>query len=644
MMFFKAQYRKIVVLMTLVLFLLPSVLLAASPAAVKWADLESHLERHSVAMELLPVIDCPAAVDSSSAEHLVCQVIENTFYKWKEYEFFNAAGESLIAIEMIKPEARRLTAAEAQVLLNGSRLSERQERTLSANFSQRQPDETPLLTRDPVASAALRTSSSGLGPELSVDSDEVAPEFARETPNLAGREDALAVTGIRESIHGTDDRIRVAPNFTITDYPWNTICYLHFKDSGEDYRGSGVLIAPYTVLTCGHNIWDQDLRAWSYDIKVTPAQHQASEEAQVVEPYGTVVNTRGATNNVYKEQSGGFEYDYGAVKMGRSFPAISTFMPIEYDFSPGVINLAGYPMQVQNESNSYDMWYCNDDGKVVGYEGVNDRIMLYKSDSSGGQSGSPVWYYNPTTKERRLIGIHVFGAERGNGACRLVGSMESKISEWMQYQPEEAYDNFSYIPYLSTSGSRWTGVALANYNGVVNNVKIEYFNSDGTLGGSAFKSLPAYGQTNFPAATEVGNGWIRISSSAPLTGLALIADSEPAAMFDIDLKTSLHHKFICSHLAVDNEWRSFAMVCNPGDQNARISFTYYDINGNKMTPITIPPIPAHGSINYSLYTLLQREVEGGSLVIESDQPITAFLLFDNKNKTWRAGLSAVPID
>ncbi len=641
-MFFNAQCRKIVILVVLLLFLLPSLLLAASPAAVKWADLENHLGRQSVAMESLPVVDCPAAVDSSSAEHLVCQVIENTFYKWKEYEFFNAAGETRIAIEMIKPEARRLTAAEALVLLNGSKLCERQMRMSSANFTERQPDENPLLTRDPVSFVALPASSSGFGVELPVDSAAV-PEWGDEIPGVALRQELSPVTGIRESIHGSDDRIRVASHFAITDYPFNTICYLHFKVAGEDYRGSGVLIAPYTVLTCGHNIWDQDLQVWSDDIKVTPAQHQASAGAMVIEPYGTVANTASACNTVYTEQNGGFEYDYGAVKMGRSFAGISTFMPIEYDYRPTVVNIAGYPAAVQNESNSYDMWYCNDDGKVIGFEGVNDRIMLYNSDSSAGQSGSPVWYYDGASANRRLLAIHVFGANRGNGACRLVGSMEKIISGWMQYRPE-AYDNFSYIPYLSSTGSRWTGVALANYNDAVNNIKIEYFNANGTPGGSEFKSLSAYGQTAFAAVTEVGQGWIRISSSEPLTGLALIGDSEPAAMFDIDLKTSLHRKFICSHLAADNEWRSFTMVCNPADNEARVSFTYYDTNGDKMTPITIPPIPAHGSVNYSLYSLFRRELKGGSLVIESDQLITAFLLYDNKNTTWKAGLSAVPID
>ena len=32
------------------------------------------------------------------------------------------------------------------------------------------------------------------------------------------------------------------------------------------------------------------------------------------------------------------------------------------------------------------------------------------------------------------------------------------------------------------------------------------------------------------------------------------------------------------------------------------------------------------------------------MILESDLPVTAFLLFDSRVKHWRAGLSAVPLD
>jgi hypothetical protein len=271
--------------------------------------------------------------------------------------------------------------------------------------------------------------------------------------------------------------------------------------------------------------------------------------------------------------------------------------------------------------------------------------MLHAVDTSAGQSGAPVWKFIKKTGSRRLVGIHVYGSAATNGACRLVSSMESIISEWMQYEPDLGYTNFGYIPYFSTGSRRWTGVALANYTGAENNVKLDYYSNAGTHLGSEYKNISAYGQTSFATATDAGTeGWVMVSATAPLTGLALIGDPENATMFDIDLKSSLHRKFLCPHLAVNDDWRSFALVCNPNDTDTRISYTYYNTDGSQAFQITASPIPAHGSVKQALSGLFQQELNGGTLVIETVQPVTAFLLYDNKSTTWKAGLSAVPVD
>jgi len=77
---------------------------------------------------------------------------------------------------------------------------------------------------------------------------------------------------------------------------------------------------------------------------------------------------------------------------------------------------------------------------------------------------------------------------------------------------------------------------------------------------------------------------------------------------------------------------------------ATTAFAYYDSDGSKVARITAWPIPAFGSIEEPLFDLFQQELDGGTLVIETEQPVTAFLLYDNKSTTWKAGLSAVPVD
>lgn len=247
-------------------------------------------------------------------------------------------------------------------------------------------------------------------------------------------------------------------------------------------------------------------------------------------------------------------------------------MPIEYDATPDVVNHAGYPAEVQGETNSDDMWFCS--GNVVGYDGIGDRIMLLDMDLTGGQSGGPVWKYD-TTGNLRLVALASCSCSSlANGATRLVSAMEPVISEWMQHDPDDSYDHFSYIPYFATGDNHWTGIALANYNDHDSNFKIDYYRSDSIPMGNKLSSIKAFGQAVFAIATGFdGEGWIKISSTEPLQGLALIGRNENAKMFDIDLKNSLHRKFLCPHLAADKNWDSRAMICNPNDTATEISFT-----------------------------------------------------------------------
>ena len=634
-MLLRFKYYIRVVLSLIVIVSLQSSLLAAPREVVKWSELGAHLAEKSVVIESMPVIDCPVGIDSESAEHLVCQVIENTFYKWKEYEFFTAAGETRLAIEMIKPEPGLLTAVEAQVLLNGSKLWERQPlESLTGLVACPCPIDHPKTKNQVYRTPQIYQETTSL--EVSVSS--VDDTTVNVVPRSAGAMEVDDEPVIRESIHHTDDRLRVT---NTASYPWNTICYISLDVNGESYRGSGTLISPSCVLTCGHNVWEHDLSVWSRDVKVTAGQYQYYEWGPIYKPFGTVSYSSVDTSSGYINGSGTGEYDYGVVKLRESFTGISTFIPLVYDVSPTVVHVAGYPGTVKDESNSYSMWYDYD--HVIDYEGVDDRIMVHMADTSGGQSGSPVWTYDSNTENYRLVAIHIFGAIRGNGACRLVSANESTISEWMMDSVSYTYS--AYIPYFSKNSAvgRWTGLAFTNRNPAGNSLKVDYYSNAGSPLGSETKTVAANGQTSFvPDTTDGVEGWIKISSTASLNGLALIAESTPSTMFDIDLKDSLHQTILIPHLAVSDGWNSIAMICNPNSTVAGITYKYYNGDG-VLTDQKPSTIPANGSVQQDLYTLFQRELEG-SMVIESSRPVTAFFLYDNSLTTWKAGLSAVPLD
>ncbi|MBN2808979.1 MAG: hypothetical protein JXR80_05755, partial [Deltaproteobacteria bacterium] len=210
-----------------------------------------------------------------------------------------------------------------------------------------------------------------------------------------------------------------------------------------------------------------------------------------------------------------------------------------------------------------------------------------------------------------------------------------------------AYDNFSYVPYLSNDAAsgRWTGLALTNRNTNANQVLVEYYSRAGSLLALEEKELAANGQTAFPAQLPAGSeGWIKVSSTEPLQGLALVGQSSPESMFDMDLKTELFTQLKLPHLAANSSsWSSMLMLCNPNSSAAAITLKAYNGSGVNYATKQDVQVPAYGSLQENLFTLFSGQELSGTMLIESTQPITAFLLYDSQETTWRAGLSAVPV-
>ena len=579
-----------VLMVFFVLFLSGTWSFAASfPGAVSWPKLAGHLEQKGVQIVDLPVIDCPLGVADDTPSHLVVQIIENQLYEWKEYEFFTGDGEIRLAVEMIKPEARLLSSTEARVLLNASRLCE-----------------------------------SATGPGV----DAAEPEL------------------MRGAVIGSDDREKI--NDT-TLFPWNNIVYIDMQDeSGDWWFNTGFLISPYAVLTCGDTLYDFQGKKWFSNFVVTAGQYYSDANQWVAAPFGSIHDSSDVLNGKYRD-TGLNEYNYGALLMPERFSGIDTFMPLEFDFRPtGYVNYVGYPEFVGGYSGQGDMWRMG--GHAIGYEGVDERILKTDIDMSNGGYGGPLYTYNSTTKSRRVFAIMVYNGDNPsyNSACRLVSADRYAFDQWLAYTPgsvpdppNPGYSHSSYVPYLSKADGRWTGLALTNHNNVANQVLVEYYSSNGALSGSEQKEIPAYGQTSFATGAPAGSeGWIKISSTSSLNGLALVGQSSPPSMFDMDLKTSLHSRLRLAHLAADASWRSLVMICNPNNSPATITFKAYNKSG-ALSATRTSAIPANGSAQVNLYTLFGQALTG-SMIIEATQPVTAFLLYDSNEKTWKAGLSAIP--
>ena len=554
-------------------------------------QLKAHLTKLGITPEEFPVIDCPLGIATDQPAHQVMQIIAGSLYEWREYMFYTAQGEGRLAIEMLRPKISCLSADQARLLLTASRLG-----TTSTEYSTEE-------------------------------------------------------TSSRQGVIDSDDRVEV-PNPTSS--PWNRIVAILSYNKNMGYvGGTGFLIAPYTVLTAGDNLYNFNTGIWNNDFQVTAAQYFDAQEQWIQTPYGTIDNLSDVLNGTFHD-TGKAEYDYGALLLPQRFPGIDTFFPLEFDLRPTSVNYAGYPEIVNGNSGQGNMWFMF--GTVLGYDGQDDRLLKTSVDLSPGAYGGPLWVYNSTTKSRRVVAIAIPGDPRQpySLACRLVAANRSFFEKLLQYTPNPSpapepepepgitYKHFAYVPFLTTFAGCWTGLALTNPGSNSNHIRIEYFAPDGTSLGQALKSLAPHGQTAFPVQiTGEHQGWIKVSAESPILGLALVGENNPVCLYDIDLKTNLHTRLRLAHLAADNQWQSLVMLCNPNPEAANVSFRALRGDGSQIA-VRNRTIPTNGSLTVDLYTLFGQAL-GGTMILESPQPIAAFLLYNNRKLPWKAGLSAIPI-
>lgn len=243
---------------------------------------------------------------------------------------------------------------------------------------------------------------------LATDESELAPLDA-----ILGSYPELANSA--EIIIGTDDRVRVG---NTTTFPWRAICHLIITSANNrTYVGTGWLIAPRTVMTAGHCVYMHADGGWVRSIQVIPGRNSG------VRPFGTHVGTTfrsvtGWTQNQNRDN------DYGAIILPPSSrPGDQTgyfgFATRNDDFlKAAALNLSGYPGEKNGEQ-----WFMAQSAKAV-----SDRVITYNIDTTGGQSGSPVWVLQ--NGNRYGVGVHTNGANSGNSATRINSAVFNNMSTW----------------------------------------------------------------------------------------------------------------------------------------------------------------------------------------------------------------------
>ncbi|MBN2706767.1 MAG: hypothetical protein JXR89_10045, partial [Deltaproteobacteria bacterium] len=228
-------------------------LLAGVPASgwaaetVAWPQLAAYLENNNIPLRRLPLTDCPLALDEEHGHRRVVQVIAHTLYAWREYELNDAEGALRLALIMERPENRRLTAAEARVLLTAS--ARWRTESLRAARTNDQADRLLLqaVNRLPAAPA----------------------------PRTAGR-----------TSDGSQTLVEV-PDAQL--HPFRTIALLEYYQGDGWYRGNGVLVGPRCLLTSGNNLCysEPSPPVWTSELEIMPAAIPDYEAETLNFPFGS---------------------------------------------------------------------------------------------------------------------------------------------------------------------------------------------------------------------------------------------------------------------------------------------------------------------------------------------------------------------
>ncbi len=241
-------------------------------------------------------------------------------------------------------------------------------------------------------------------------------------PSIAPTEQELEIVGAvddRKRIYSSTHKVpfrwvcRIIATYRNPSKPWETVQTL----------GTGVLVGPGHVLTCGHNIYNRvnfsegAKKTWASSFEIVPGMRDDSYR-----PFGTYT-TSVATIHSGWSPSLNPRFDLGMIKLNtkvgyKKFNKIGKerlgywgsskyghrTRIISFDRSTQKgkkINLAGFPFD-----KGVDQMWWDADQIVNMFPAAGKELFYYKTDTCAGHSGSPIWLTNTSTDSRFLIGIH----------------------------------------------------------------------------------------------------------------------------------------------------------------------------------------------------------------------------------------------
>ena len=278
---------------------------------------------------------------------------------------------------------------------------------------------------------------------------------------------------------GSDDRVRITPT---TSYPWSTIVKLHITWNNYSTIGTGVLINKNHVLTAGHCVYSHTHGGWANSIKIVPGEDNGNE------PYGHVWAIKMRCYNDWIENAS-YNHDFALLTLDRDIGIQTGWMGVYRTLASSsiytdILNTAGYPYELDGGNNLY---WCSDYGISA-----SEYTHRFKLDTSGGQSGSPVWVYNDNGPYAVSIVTYSYDNLEINLGTRIDQNKYDCIRNWLTAdetltdKPDLAFEynklggyNTSILGAGLTDFKVWSRIRNLG-TGPVNSIKISYYASKDT--------------------------------------------------------------------------------------------------------------------------------------------------------------------
>jgi V8-like Glu-specific endopeptidase len=229
-----------------------------------------------------------------------------------------------------------------------------------------------------------------------------------------------------ETVLGIDERTRI---LQVKLSPWRMIAALDIVGPWGEFIGTGWLVGPRTMVTAGHCVYDRNqMGGWAQKITLTFGQ---DEEVQAA---GPLLSTKFTALDRWV-QSQDPDFDIAAIHLdkavGDQLGWFGVAARTDADLADFLVNISGYPA----ERGGKQQWWARNRIRAV-----QPRRIFYDVDTSGGQSGAPVFIYDNENAPPVAIGIHAYGTGGTpaslpltvNSAPRIIPEVVEQIEAWVK--------------------------------------------------------------------------------------------------------------------------------------------------------------------------------------------------------------------